>query len=142
MFFGEEPPPPLHVPEGAFSRPAGAAVDPDGKVACATCGARLLLAQADVVGEGYRCVACSARAHVAQLEGRSGGAAAHLSHAERSTLREAGRRMVRHGVLALLVGVLLVLILPGRLGNKIGCVTAGTGALMAIAGLARRRAAD
>jgi hypothetical protein len=100
------------------------------------------LAQADVVGEGYRCVACSARAHVAELEGKSGGAEAHLSEPARGRLLDDGRRMAVQGVLVLLVGIVLLVILPGRQGKKIGFVTTGGGILMVVAGLAKRRAAD
>lgn len=140
--FGDEKFPPPYVPEDTFTRPAGAAVDVDGKVACVTCAVRLPLAQADVVGEGYRCVACSGQAHVAALEGRPGGGAAHFSEKERSTIRASGQRMARNGVLVCLAGLLLFVILPGRAGAKAGFVVGGCGILMVVAGFTRRGAAD
>ena len=51
--------PEIVVPD--LTKPAGAQVDADGNVRCVTCGKTLPVGDADVVGLGYRCVACSAR---------------------------------------------------------------------------------
>jgi len=47
----------LVVPD--LTPPARAAVAADGMVACVTCSARLPVGEADVVGLGYRCTACT-----------------------------------------------------------------------------------
>lgn len=50
-------PRPLYVPD--LSRPAGADIDADGFVRCATCGARVDVMTADVVADGYQCATCT-----------------------------------------------------------------------------------
>ena len=53
----ESRPRPLRIPD--LSRPPGADIDADGFVTCQTCGARVDVMTADVVGEGYQCVRCT-----------------------------------------------------------------------------------
>jgi hypothetical protein len=85
--------PPIHVPD--LSKPAGAAVDARGEVACIACGRHLPVGDADIVGLGYRCPDCSAKASAADDE------AANLPLSERSLLQRLPRR--RSFVLAGLV---------------------------------------
>jgi len=143
-FDDEAPAPPLWVPQSSWRRPAAAAIGRDGLVGCVTCGSRLGLADADVVGEGYRCVSCSRAAEISHHEGR-GDATAHLTGDERGWLRRKGQREIWLGVALAAAGL-------GLLGLKvaIGAYTPGRlwwllllGAIFSISiGVTRRRAAD
>ena len=53
-------PRPLRIPD--LSRPPGADIDAEGFVTCQTCGARIDVMTADVIGEGYQCARCTALA--------------------------------------------------------------------------------
>ena len=143
-FEEKDPAPPLWVPQSSWARPPAAAVGRDGLVGCVTCGTRLAIPDADVVGEGYRCVPCSRAAEVSHHEGR-GDAAAHLTRGERGWLRRTGQREIWLGIALGVAGI-------GLLGFKvaIGAYTPGRlwwllllGAIFSISiGVTRRRAAD
>lgn len=143
-FDPKDPPPPLWVPRSCLAPPAAAAVGSDGRVGCVTCGTRLALTDADVVGEGYRCVPCSRAAEVARHEGR-GDAAAHLTSGDRRWLRRTGQREIWLGLVLAAAGI-------GLLGIKVavGAYTPGRlwyllllCAILSISiGITRRRAAD
>lgn len=113
--FDNGEPPPLYVPD--LSKPAGAQVDANGNVTCIQCQRSLPLAQADVVGQGYRCPQCSARAELARLSGGGSDVSHNLSSADRSGLRGAGAAMMIPGALMIVGGVICFAALPGaRLG--------------------------
>ena len=127
--------PELFVPD--LSRPAGAAVDADGNVACITCGTRLPAAQADIVGQGYRCAPCSARAQIEALAYGRGDAAANLSQHDRANLSASGKQLIVVGIAAMIGGAALLAIGLPRSG---GFVFVG-GAASCSVGFARVRAA-
>ena len=88
--FHDDPPPPLYVPD--LAPPVGAKVDA-GHVICVVCGARVALAQADIVGQGYRCTPCGQRAELAALGGADDDPALHLSHGDVVGLSASGARL-------------------------------------------------
>ena len=75
-----DPHPKIRV--GDLSRPPGAAVDAHGEVTCVTCGKHLPVGEADIVGLGYRCAACSETATA------DDDVAANVPPAERSLLQK------------------------------------------------------
>ena len=93
--------PELFVPSRALVTPAGATPNVDGSVVCFQCGRSMTLAQADIVGEGYRCAVCSHNAQVAIAHGQS-DLGSHLSRRDRGEL--AGFSAPIGGGIALLVG--------------------------------------
>jgi hypothetical protein len=96
-----------HVPPSALHKPAGATVDGQGHVRCVICQATVPLASADVVGQGYRCSACSHKAELALLTG-GGDAAAHFNAAERTELAHSGMLTMIGGATFMAVGLLLL----------------------------------
>ena len=102
--------PPLHVPD--MTLPANARVGSDGTVACVSCQKRLPLAQADVVGQGYRCPQCSAKAEVNKLAGHATDVGDHLSVENREELRKRGLLYLGLGGAVLLCGLALFFALP------------------------------
>jgi hypothetical protein len=103
--------PPLYVPD--LSKPAGAAVDADGNVTCIQCQQKVSLKRADVVGQGYRCPPCSARAEINALSGGPSDVGANLSLADRRGLSGAGAAMMIPGVLMIIGALILFGVLPG-----------------------------
>ena len=95
--FQDDRPPELFVPD--LTRPAGAAIDADGNVTCVTCGTKLPVAKADVVGQGYRCPPCSAKADLAKLTGGPSDIAANLSDGDRAGMRAFGAKFIGLGIL-------------------------------------------
>ena len=93
--------PPIHVPD--LSKPAGAAVDAHGEVTCVACGKHLPVGDADIVGLGYRCAACSERATA------DDDVAANLPPSERSLLQKLPKRssFVLAGCVLLAVAVVM-----------------------------------
>lgn len=142
MFNPEDDPGlPVEVPVGFDQKPAGAAVGDDGMVACVTCRQRLPLAQADVVGQGYRCPRCSQQASVAALAVGASDASAHLDDAQREGLHRSGVRLLIIG-LAIVASSIIIAVIEQNLegiGEAIG-VFAG-GLLLATLGVTRIRAA-
>jgi hypothetical protein len=108
--FLDDPPQPLHVPD--LTKPAGAAVAADGTVACVMCGTRIALAQADVVGLGYRCAPCTRRSELHQLQMGVADNSANLHEGDRSALRAAARHYLGLGIAGVLGGLVLMAILP------------------------------
>jgi len=100
--FQDDRAPELFVPD--LSRPAGATVDADGNVACVTCGTKLPVAKADVVGQGYRCPACTAKADLAKLTGGPSDIAANLSLDDRAGMRAFGAKFIGLGILMMVGG--------------------------------------
>jgi len=135
--FDNGDPPPLYVPD--LSKPAGAQVDAHGNVRCIQCQRSLPLAQADVVGQGYRCPQCSARAEVARLTG-DGASDAHvnLSESDRQGLRGAGAALIIPGALMIVAGVICFAALPGY---KLGMYLLIGGVASCIAGFIKTQAA-
>ena len=122
--------PPLFVPD--LSAPAGAAVDAHGHVACVTCGTRKPLAQMDVVGQGYRCPACSHKAQMNMLLHGDGDVGANLSSGDRSALSSNGMKFIAGGVGLTALGGVLMVATVGNLGKYfffggIGWITVGVG---------------
>jgi hypothetical protein len=103
--FQDDKGPPLFVPN--LDKPAGAVVDADGNVACVTCQTRLPVAKADVVGQGYRCPPCTAKADLAKLTGGPSDVAANLSSSDRDAMRAFAWKWIGVGVLAIAGGVLI-----------------------------------
>jgi hypothetical protein len=102
--FDQGDPPPLYVPD--LTKPAGATVDADGNVTCISCQTRLPLSRADVVGQGYRCPACTGKAELNALTGGPSDVGANLSIEDRRGLRGAGAAMIVPGVLMILGGLI------------------------------------
>lgn len=133
----DEPGPPVEVPVGFDRKPAGAAVGDDGTVACVTCGRRLPLAQADVVGQGYRCPRCTQHASVAALAGGAADAAAHLDDAQREGLHRSGVRLLVGG-LAIVASSIIILVLE----QTLEAIAVFAGGIAAVSlGVTRMRAA-
>ena len=106
--------PPLYVPN--LSKPQGAAVDSEGNVTCIACGGKLPLAKADVVGQGYRCAPCSAKAEIQRLATGRSDIADNLSSTERAAMRNRGILSVFGGIALIGGGVALFAIgFVGRL---------------------------
>lgn len=124
-----------YVPLEARTQPAGAKVEA-GQVSCVICQAKVPLADADVVGMGYRCSACSQRAELAKLTG-GGDAASHFSASERQHLAASGLWTIYGGVAVMILGIALLGFWFLRSG--IACLVGG-GAMIGV-GLARRNAA-
>jgi len=101
--YRDDAPPPLFVPD--LTPPAGAAVDADGHVTCLACGVKLPLSKADVVGLGYRCLACTEKAELAALTAGASDVAVNLSAGDRKALRRAGWKLIAPGVLAIVAGI-------------------------------------
>lgn len=104
----------VYVPAGALIKPAGAAHNLDGSVTCVACGQSIALAQADIVGEGYRCAACSHRAEVARAHGQS-DVGSHLSRRDRRELMGGGAANIG-GVLLIVGGIVLLAATGGTAG--------------------------
>jgi hypothetical protein len=134
--FNDGQPPPLFVPD--LSKPATAAVDADGNVTCIQCKTKLPLSRADVVGQGYRCPACSARAEISQLSGGPSDISANLSHADRRGMHNAGMALIVPGVLMIVGGVVLFGVIPGA---RLPIYLVIAGIMSAGAGLAKTSAA-
>lgn len=134
MFDDRNDAPPLYVPD--LTKPAGAAVDAEGNVTCINCGAKLPLARADVVGQGYRCAPCTAKAELAALSGGPADVAANLSLDDRRGLRSAGAAMIIPGVLMIVGGVVTI---PFLRRLPVYLIVAGIASCGA--GVARMRAA-
>jgi hypothetical protein len=119
--------PELFVPD--LTKPAGATVDADGNVTCVTCHAKLPQAKADVVGLGYRCPACTAKAELAQLTGGPSDIDANLTSSDRGALRAFGWKAIGLGV-ALLGGGVAVYAFAGpvRFGSYL--IVAGIGSII------------
>jgi hypothetical protein len=120
--------PELFVPD--LRKPAGAAIDADGNVTCVTCGTKLAMARADVVGQGYRCPPCTGKAHVEALSNGTSDAAANLNPAEREAMYSSGQKLLGTGIAAIIGGVCLFLIGLPRAGGFIfiaGLAGAGSG---------------
>ena len=96
-------PPPLFVPD--LKKPAGAAVDDAGMVTCIACSTKLPLAQADIVGQGYRCAPCSAKAQIQNLATGRSDMADNLSSEDRAAMRAFGFKAIAGGVAMILGGV-------------------------------------
>jgi hypothetical protein len=92
---------PIHVPD--VTKPAGAAVDAHGEVTCVACGKHLPVGDADIVGLGYRCAACSEKAT------GDDDVAANLPRTERSLLKKLPSRtsFVITGCVLLAVAMLM-----------------------------------
>jgi len=108
MGLTDNPGPVLHVPD--MSPAPTARVSPDGTVECVACKTRLPVANADVVGQGYRCARCSAKAEVARLAGGKSDVADHLSDANRADLRKLGTLYLALGGVVTFLGVALFLV--------------------------------
>jgi hypothetical protein len=134
--FDNGDPPPLYVPD--LTKPAGAQVDAAGNVACIQCQRSLPLAQADVVGQGYRCPQCSARAEVARLSGGASDIHANLSDSDRHGLRGAGAALMIPGALMVLGGIICFAALPGY---KLGMYLLIGGGASLVAGLLKMQTA-
>src|SRR5690349_13342178 len=104
--FDEDARPVLHIPD--MTPAETARVGSDGTVECVACKKRLPLAQADLVGQGYRCPQCSAKAEVNKLAGRATDVADHLSVANREDLRKRGLLYLGLGGVVLLPGFALL----------------------------------
>ena len=125
--FQDDRPPELFVPD--LTRPAGVTVDADGNVACVTCGSRLPVAKADVVGQGYRCPACSAKADLAKLTGGPSDIAANLSDDDRRGMRAFAARFIGLGVLMIAGGIMgYAVVGPLRLFSYL--IVAGLGSII------------
>ena len=104
--FDEDARPALHVPD--MSLPSTARVASDGTVECVACQKRLPMAQADVVGQGYRCPQCSAKADLMRLARGATDVGDHLSVANREDLRKRGLLYLGLGAAVLLFGLALL----------------------------------
>jgi hypothetical protein len=135
----EERQPELHVPESALQRPAGAAVDGDGTVACIACATRIALASADIVGQGYRCQPCSRAAQLAALQGKR-DVAAHLDGDERASLVAASNRLFAVAAVTAIAAI-AVFALGGSRGPQIALAMGVAAVASAVLALQRRRAA-
>lgn len=102
----EDARPSLHVPD--MTPAATARVASDGTVECISCKQRLPMARADVVGQGYRCTPCSAKAEVNMLARGATDVGDHLSEANRDELRKRGLLYLGLGAAVLLFGVALL----------------------------------
>jgi hypothetical protein len=120
--FRDDEAPPLHVPD--LSPSAGSVVAVDGTVACVMCGTRLPLAQADVVGLGYRCAPCTRRSEIQSLQMGTADNSANLDGRDRDGLRAAAMRYASIGGLVLGAGVVVAMIVP-RLGMYVVIVGVG-----------------
>lgn len=104
----------LVVPAGALIKPAGAGQNLDGTVTCIACGRSISPAQADIVGEGYRCAPCSVNAELARADGHS-DIASHLSKRDRRELSGATAANAG-GVLLVIGGIALMAATGGTAG--------------------------
>lgn len=134
--FRDAPPPPLYVPD--LAPPVGAKVDA-GHVTCVVCGARVALAEADIVGQGYRCTACGQRAELAALNGAGDDPALHLSHGDVVGLAASGGRLAFLGMVLLALGLAAIAYLV-HIGARVspGLWLACFGGGLAATGLRRR----
>jgi len=124
-----------YVPEDALNKPAGAVVN-HGHVTCVACQQSVALANADIVGLGYRCAPCSRKAEIALLTGR-GDAGAHFTSNERAGLAASGVALVMAGIGVMILGALIIPLGRIKLG---GGVIVG-GVTLIATGFARRGAA-
>lgn len=109
MFISDDDPGlPVEVPVGLDQKPAGAAVGDDGTVACVACRQRLPLAQADIVGQGYRCARCSQQASVAALAVGASDASAHLDDAQREGLHRSGVQLLISGLAIIALSIIIL----------------------------------
>lgn len=122
--FQDDKGPPLFVPN--LDRPAGAIVDADGSVTCVTCHTKLPVAKADVVGQGYRCAPCSAKADLAKLTGGPSDLDANLSSSDRDAMRSFAWKWIGLGILMAAGGLLVYAAIgPLRIGSYL--IVAGIG---------------
>ena len=99
-------PPPLFVPD--LTKPAGAVLDESGRATCITCGTKQPLAQMDVVGQGYRCAACSHKAQIMALTTGQDDMSSNLSSGDRSKLRSSGIALIATGIAGVVGGIALL----------------------------------
>jgi hypothetical protein len=99
-------PPPLFVPD--LTKPAGAVLDAAGNATCVTCSARQPVARMDVVGQGYRCAACSHKAQITALTTGQDDMSANLSAGDRSSLKRSGLALIATGVAGIVGGIALL----------------------------------
>jgi hypothetical protein len=98
--------PPLFVPD--LSKPAGAAIDEHGNVACVTCRTRLPLARMDMVGQGYRCTPCSNKAQITSLVTGQEDISANLSSGDRTSMRKSAIGLMGLGAAGIVGGIVVV----------------------------------
>ena len=132
--FRDDPGRPLHVPD--LARSVGSTVDADGTVACVVCETRILLAKADVVGLGYRCVPCSRRAELHELQSGAPDNSVNLHDGDRARLWADAGRYIGLGVPLIGLGIVLAMISP-----QLGLFVAGAGASALAIAWMRARAA-
>jgi hypothetical protein len=97
----------LFVPDEA--KPAGAAVDADGRVTCVLCGAKVALVETEVVGLGYRCAACTQKSLVSDARGVP-PLSASLTPSEIARLRTMAKRLMLSGAGGMVLGVVVAFI--------------------------------
>src|SRR5262249_12545908 len=104
-------------------------VDGDGNVTCVTCQAKLPQARADVVGLGYRCPPCTAKAELAKLTGGPSDIDANLTSDDRGALPAVGMKAIGLGVLMMGGGLAIyAFVAPVRIAMYL--IVAGIGSLM------------
>jgi hypothetical protein len=72
----------------------------------------LPMARADVVGQGFRCPQCTAKAEVAMLAGGKSDVADHLSEKNRDVLRKQALFFLAIGGVVTALGVILFFAMP------------------------------
>jgi len=99
--------PDIIVPD--LSKPAGSVIDAAGMVTCIACGRRLRIARADIVGLGYRCGACTAKAQIAELDRGEADVTANLTPSDQARLPRllTGPQLILLGIGCLVLAVLL-----------------------------------
>jgi len=142
MGLADNPGPVLYVPD--MSQAPTARVAPDGTVECVACKTRLPVANADVVGQGYRCARCSAKAEVARLAGGKSDVADHLSDANRADLRKLGTLYLALGGVITFLGIALFIVLglDRGFGRQPGTYITTFGVGLLVVGSMRRGAAS
>ena len=143
MFSDDHDGPELHIPPEALRKPKGAEVADDGTVECVACRHRVALANADIVGQGYRCAPCTHKATIDSLNrGESVDVGAHLSKGAREELRRTGTAMLMGGLALLAVGVVIfIAALSSDVGTKLGGLVGAGGFALAVTGSMKRSAA-
>ena len=143
MGLTDNPGPVLYVPD--MTQAPTARVSADGTVECIACKTRLPLASADVVGQGYRCAKCSAKAEVARLAGGKSDVADHLSDANRADLRKLGTLYLALGAVLSFLGVALFIMMgleQHTFGRHPGTYVTAFGVGLLVVGSMRRGAAS
>ena len=95
-----------------------------GTVLCIACRGKFPPSCVDIVGQGYRCTACSQRAEIERLNGGS-EAASHFTPAERERLRASGSAALWIGVGSLILGIGLCVLLFGLAASDTGASSSG-----------------